>query len=557
MQLRIAGRLHILVAVFALGCALLAAVLVYLQDQRALESRHQQLEALVDGAIGVLDAHRKLALSGVMADDAAQKRALSVIANMRYGNGDYFFAQDRQGITIMHPINQALVGVDRMNVADSKGVYINREMKAVIDHAGRGYVNYTWAKPGTQEEVGKTAFVKLYQPWGVVIGTGVYVDDIAAQTRGAVLEAGVVTVVLVGVLGGIVFFIARGIATPLNRLCAVMLDLAGNREISDRLDVDRRDEIGEMARAVDVFRDNAAKRTLLEQEAQAGQAARAQQQARVEASIAAFRASIGTVLTAVDGSIKQLADTASSLAGVASEASAQASSAAAASDQASGNVQTVASASEQLGSSVLEIGRQVTQANTVVERAAEMAGRTNGQVGALADAAQKIGDVVGLIRAIAEQTNLLALNATIEAARAGEAGRGFAVVASEVKTLASQTAKATEDIGTQVAGIQTSTKDAVEAIRAITATMDEIRGFTTAIAEAIEQQGAATQEISRNVALAAHGTQTVSDNVSTVTMAIGEANRSSQKVLGATQALADAGRRVQASVDGFLVEVAA
>ncbi|MEI8147362.1 MAG: methyl-accepting chemotaxis protein, partial [Alphaproteobacteria bacterium] len=175
----------------------------------------------------------------------------------------------------------------------------------------------------------------------------------------------------------------------------------------------------------------------------------------------------------------------------------------------------------------------------------------------LADAAQKIGEVVDLIRAIAEQTNLLALNATIEAARAGEAGKGFAVVASEVKNLASQTARATEEIAGQVSGIQSSTAGAVDAIKAIAGTMSEINGVTAAIAAAVEEQGAATAEISRNVQMAAVGTEQLAHNVVGVTGSITETSQQSGFVLTASNDLAEASERLSKSVDHFLQGVAA
>jgi methyl-accepting chemotaxis protein len=193
----------------------------------------------------------------------------------------------------------------------------------------------------------------------------------------------------------------------------------------------------------------------------------------------------------------------------------------------------------------------------VVRRAAELSKSSNGEIEALAGTAQKIGDVVGLIQAIAAQTNLLALNATIEAARAGEAGRGFAVVASEVKSLATQTAKATEEISQQIAAIQESTTRSVESVRTITTTMQEVDGFTTAIAAAVEEQGAATEEISRNVQMAARGTEDLTQNVAGVTGAIGETSRAAQDVLDVSGKLGSHANALRDEVDRFLSQVAA
>jgi methyl-accepting chemotaxis protein len=560
MSLRfgIAGRLNALIVLFAVGCAVLAGILIWLQGQRATEARRASLEQLVDVAIGALDAHKKLADSGAMPVAEAKKRALSVIQNMRYGHGDYFSARDLDGTTLMNAGNPKNAGQKRDDVKDARGKYYVREFNAMMrSPAGKGWVTHYTPRPGSDVGIEKTTFLKLYRPWGIAVQTGVYTDDIDQEIHAAMGQAAAITFVLVLGIGFVTVWIARGIAKPLRNLRTAMMDLAEGRDISAPLTSGRADEIGEMARAVEVFRDNAAKRAVLEQQAEAEDKAREERQARVDALIGEFRASVGAVLSTVDTSMKRLEDTAETLTRVADEASSQAAEASDASSQAADNVQSVASATTELGSSVEEIGRQLGQANKVVDDATAMATRTNTQVAALAQAAQKIGDVVQLISAIAEQTNLLALNATIEAARAGEAGRGFAVVASEVKTLASQTAKATDEISAQVTGIQSSTNEAVEAIRSIAATMEEIGRFTSAIASTVEEQTATTHEISRNVAQAATGTETVASNVGTVTMAIGEASRSAKAVLGATNELAGSARDLQAAVDKFLEQVAA
>jgi methyl-accepting chemotaxis protein len=555
-RLRVSGRLYTLIVLFALGCGALAAALIWLQGQRAVAAREHSLEQLVEVATGVLEAHKKLADSGAMPVEEAKKRALEVISHMRYGKGDYFSVRSIEGVTIMHPVAPQTVGTNRDNVADSRGKYYVREINARMREGG-GYIHYWFARPDTKVDAEKTSYIKLYRPWNMGILTGVYVDDIQEELHTAMLQAGGVTFALVVLLGGFTYWIARSIVRPLGSLRTAMLDLAENRPMSTKLDLDRQDEIGEMARAVDVFKENAAARAVLEDKSRAEEATRAARQAKVDKLIGEFRNSVGTVLSAVDASMKRLDGTASSLTSVAGEASSQASSASGASEQAAGNVQGVAAAAEELGSSVGEIGRQVEKANSVVKEATAMASKTNTEVAALADAAQKIGDVIGLIQAIAAQTNLLALNATIEAARAGEAGKGFAVVASEVKSLASQTAKATEEISAQVAGIQSSTQQAVDAIAQIAMVMEEINQFTSAIASTIEEQIATTGEMTRNINLAADGTSTVAGNIATVTTAIGAATRSAEDVLGATGELKQAAQRLQGAVDGFLREVAA
>jgi methyl-accepting chemotaxis protein len=585
MYLGVRQRLYLLVALFAAGCAVLAAILIWLGEQRAWDARAHQLQSVVESAIGVLDAHKKLADAGVMPEAQAKQRAFDIVANMHYGNGNYLLVWGlSDGVPSL--ANGSAVpdkpGVLEIDKKDLTGRYFVRELKDELEKSGQALQNIAWARPGTTVQVTKTNFAKVYKPWNVFVMTGMFGDDIAVERNGAIANAAGAALLLVLVLGAIAVWMARGMARPLGHLRTAMKDLAEQRPITVALATGRRDEIGDMARAVEVFRDNAAARKELEAKAQADMAeraaveekaradaaeratqdekARAQQAARgarIDRLIGEFRASVGTVLSTMGTSMKKLETTAGSLTNVAGQAANQAGQAAGSSQQAAANVNTVATAADELGASVAEIGRQVSQANRVVGEATQLATRSNGQIVTLAKAAQKIGDVVGLIKAIAEQTNLLALNATIEAARAGEAGKGFAVVASEVKTLASQTAKATDEIGTQVAGIQGSTQDAVGAIGKIAATMDEINRFTSSIAITIEQQAASTSEISRNVVQADKGTKAVAANIAMVSSAIGEASRSASEVLGASGELAGVARDLQSAVDDFLTEVAA
>jgi len=360
------------------------------------------------------------------------------------------------------------------------------------------------------------------------------------------------------VAGGIgVFYVQRRLVRRLTSIGDAMRRLSsGETDLTVPAAADN-DEIGEMARSLEVFRSGEIDRRTMAARQESEQAAQRARGAAIERMIGEFRATVTSVITAVSDNVGRMETTARTLSSIAAEADNQARAASSSSEQTSSNVRSVAGATEELGASILEISDQAAQANGVVERATVIAQSADQLVGQLSSGASRIGDVIKLIRAIAEQTNLLALNATIEAARAGEAGRGFAVVASEVKTLASQTAKATEEISGQIGAIQGSTAQAVEAIRQITSVMGDISRFTSTIAASVEEQSASTQEIGRNVHEAATGARELAGNMATVTEAIEETNRSATHVLDASSALTAQAGTLQQAVDDFLDRVAA
>ncbi len=358
-------------------------------------------------------------------------------------------------------------------------------------------------------------------------------------------------------MGIVVPIVARLISFPVRRMTAAMGALASGDTSVDVGDLDRRDEIGKMATAVQVFKDNKIEADRLAEEQRREQEARAARAKRMEDLCRAFDATSSEAVRSVASAAAEMQSSSESMSATAEEATRQASAVAAASEQASANVQTVASAAEELSSSIAEISRQVTQASQIAASAVSEAEQTNVKVQGLAQAANKIGEVVALITDIAEQTNLLALNATIEAARAGDAGKGFAVVASEVKNLANQTAKATDEIGAQIAGIQSATQEAVSAIESITKTISKINEVNAGVASAVEEQGAATQEIARNVEQAAAGTQEVSSNIGGVSQAANETGTAAEQIHHAAGELSQQSETLRAEVDKFLANVRA
>jgi methyl-accepting chemotaxis protein len=361
--------------------------------------------------------------------------------------------------------------------------------------------------------------------------------------------------VLFAVLAGVA--IVRSVARPIVKTTDIMGKLAQHDLTVAVEGGERKDEIGEMARAVQVFKDSMVEGDRLAAEQKAEQEKKARRQAEVERLVTSFESMVTGSLDTLASASTELQATAESMTSTAEETSSQATSVAAASEQASTNVQTVATAAEELSSSISEISRQVSESNRIASQAATEAASTNEQVKALADAAEKIGDVVRLINDIAGQTNLLALNATIEAARAGEAGKGFAVVASEVKSLATQTAKATDEIGAQIKSIQSATSESVLAIGSIAGTIARVSEIATSIASAVEEQGAATQEIARNVQQASAGTAEVSSNIAGVTQAAAVTGSAASQVLSASSDLARQGETLRKEVGEFLAGIRA
>lgn len=406
-----------------------------------------------------------------------------------------------------------------------------------------------------------TSFGQIKSFSGEPVAVFEIVRDAAAYqtlTRSALTWLAFASVCVLLLAAAVATFMGRSMAKPINALEEAMRTIAGGNHNIAVPGAGRSDEIGSMAAAVEVF-----KTGLIETEqlraSQDEQRERAQHERRdtMNALAARFESGVGGVVSAVSSAATELRHTAQSMAATASESTTQTAAVAAASEEATQSAQAVAAAVEELNASISEISKQVNESARVAGDAVSQAQVTNGEVQSLAEAAQKIGDVVKLISEIAAQTNLLALNATIEAARAGEAGRGFAVVASEVKALATQTSKATDEISSQVSSIQNATRLSVDSIQNITSTIGRVSEIASTIAAAVEEQGAATLEIARNVAEAARGTGEVSQTIAGVNEAARETGVAASQVVDSAGELSRNGEDLKTQVDAFLREVRA
>jgi methyl-accepting chemotaxis protein len=380
------------------------------------------------------------------------------------------------------------------------------------------------------------------------------VDDLDRNRTLLLVVALASVLVAVGIA---VFYVQRRLVHRLTSIADAMRRLSAGDIDYKAVTADDHDEVGEMARSLEVFRAGEIERRGFAEREGAEQVVKGQRAAAIEQMISEFRANVTAVIAAVTENVARMETTARTLSSIAGGADQEVRAASASSEATSSNVRTVAGATDELGISIREISEQAVQAKGIVERASAMALSANQRISQLSDSTKRIGNVVKLIRDIAEQTNLLALNATIEAARAGEAGRGFTVVASEVKTLATETAMATEDISTQIGAIQVSTTEVVGAIRSISDVMGDVSQFAVVIAAAVEEQSAATQEIARNVKEATRGANELAGGMSNVTDAIRETNCSATAVLETSKALTAQASELEGAVDAFLKNVAA
>jgi methyl-accepting chemotaxis protein len=562
-HLTVYQRLAMIIAVLSIAFFAVSAMQILVLRDAVLEERQITIRDMVEGAVKILAFYEGEAKAGRLEPDRARQMAFASIGAMRWGEysdyvGVYGAGDSDAGVTYVHS-NPKYINVNRWDFKDSHGKLLIQDIVRTA-RSGGGYIEYFAPRSGGGAELRKLSYVSAFGAGDKLLAlqAGAYVDDIDAVVLHRSLWAAVVGLCGLAVAGLAAFWLGHGMVMPLAKTGEVMDGLTKGNFAFDVPFVDRKNEIGRIARSLQVFKDHLVETTRLRTE-QEQMKARAIDDRRADLARIAdeFEHSIGGVIRGTTAAADELQNSASSMSTIAEGTTGQSTKVAAAAEQTASNVQAVATSAEELSSSIKEIGRQVTQSTSIAQNAVAQATRTEAMVERLVHSTQKIGEVMALIQTIAGQTNLLALNATIEAARAGEAGKGFAVVANEVKALSAQTAKATDEIASQIQDIREATSSTVDAIREIGTTIGQMNEIAGSIAASVEEQGAATQEIARSVQQAAQGTKDVMQTIAGVREASGQVDAAAALVLNATGQLTAQSERLKSETGKFLGNIRA
>ncbi|MFC4349890.1 methyl-accepting chemotaxis protein [Kordiimonas lipolytica] len=580
-DLAIGKKIAAVMATMALGLlAIIWMALAMVHDQMQSD-RITSLKWILETAHGVAAQLDVRVQAGEITQDEAIAELGRIATGMRYADGEYLFANNFANINVFHAARPSLVGGDQSQLKDANGFFFIQEMLRIAQTEGGGSVPYMWPKSGSDVPVQKLTYVKAFEPWKIYLGTGIYMDDFEADFAAFRLNMLMGASIVLLLSGVVTWWIGRNITRPTNRLTLATRALANGKLDTEVQDRARKDELGELANAVQVFKEMAieseklkleAEKHLEKSESMREEQLRLQEEAEKAHRLAAerdeeaanrrraamldlagaFEGEVGTIVDDLQKVVEEMRVASRELTNNTETSSQECALVAGSAGEASANVQTVASAAEELTASIQEISRQLAESREGSSRAVDMINNTDEAVLSLAEQAEQINQIIKLITDIAEQTNLLALNATIEAARAGEAGRGFAVVATEVKALATQTGSAATEIGEQIISVQEKTEATVSSIRGVKQLIHDNDGVTSAIAAAVEQQGAATQEIVRNIQEAANGTADVSERIETVQSLANGVENSAQSARAISRKLGEVCETLNTSATNFL-----
>ena len=521
-----------------------------------VEGYRNSIQAVVQTSLSIISSYDERAAKGEFSREEAQTQAKAALRALRFFGSEYMFGYEFDGTNVFHGVRADLEGTRKLaDFKDSNGVLV---IRGLIESAksGDGFLIYNFPKAGGGDPVPKLALAAIYEPWGWMIGTGVYIDDVDAAFHRTLSETLAVTLVASVLLGLIGFRLVSRIAKGLDDIGTATGRIAKGDLATQVGGTERRDEVGTLARSVETLRLSALEaEELRRRHATLEHEAEQTRRAAMLRLADEFESTVGGLVQSVAESAGQLTHTSSAMSGGAEQTTRLMDGAARAAETTSGNVQAVAGATEELAASIREIAQQIAESTTGSARAVEDVRRTYALIEQLDGVARRTVEVVDLIRSIAAQTNLLALNATIEAARAGEAGKGFAVVASEVKNLANQTAKATDDVQAQIAAMTDATSSVVVAMRGVGGAIETVNTVASSISAAIEEQGAATRDISQNVNEAAQGVSSVSDSLTLVCSHATATGQASAEVAAAARAVGERADRMLTEVSAFVARI--
>jgi methyl-accepting chemotaxis protein len=524
-----------------------------LYEQKKADIRH-----VVEAGVTLVASLEKRAAAGEMTREQAQTEARKLLTAMRYSGNEYIFALDFNHLMTVHPTKPERVGKTLVDEKDPSGKYYIREFVSVAK-AGGGHVAYGFQLPNSTEFRDKVSYVAPFQPWNWVLASGVLIDDVEAM-HSKMVKSVLMGLSLIGlILLVATFVVTRSIVGPLGRLTGSLERLAGGDIEADVAGAQRSDEFGTIARAAIGVREAVRTRAhdQTQREEQGKHKAETERRTMLSELATSLDRQVKAVAESVDTAAQDLLKTAHSMQSVSQGARVEADKASQVSKVATEQAITVSQATSQLDSAVGEIGSRVQESSKISQEAVTQIREAGTIVRTLSEASAEIGKVVALIQAIAEQTNLLALNATIEAARAGEAGRGFAVVASEVKSLATHTAKATEEISGRINAVVGATGQAVTAIDDVGKTIARVNEIAATIAAAVEEQSATTSEISRAIGETTRQTESMATSLERLLHAAGDTNTSSQTVVTSASGLSDQAASLKSEVAEFVARMKA